>query len=555
MSRPRLLFCYPARKQTFRENDVRLVMAVHLWLRAETKPNERRTHITPERCKDLVQAGKKNIRALTLFKIVYKIPSPASASLGWKFTIYFPIQVCLRLSIKKFTKNAIKKSNFKKRTRHPLHDTNLFPLLVSFRVQFKLKPHPQWSPLGMAPLGSWTSAPKGAFIVGLKELPETDDPVTHRHIFYAHAYKNQTGWAELLYRFVRGGGSIYDIEFMCDDTGKCVVPVFSTMAGLCGMAVGVIAWCHQQLNPDVALPSVSAYDNEDSMLNFVKSQLQDIAKKRGVAKVFPRILVVGALGRCGKGAIEMLLKMGIPKSNIAEWDIAETRAGGPFPEILQYDIFVNCILLTEVLVYPVERDFFYVVNGVKRNCGSILMYFYVFYALENSPVHYQGNPDISMDFLTRAMNLRSKEQSLPPPLLTPCLMFFGLTSENRYFPLIIIFIINMAHIFFMNRSLSIVVDISCDASSPNNPLPFYDTCTSFKEPTCRVKLNKSSKPLDVVAIDHFPSLLPRESSTRFADDSTPHLLKLTEVDSYPVWVNAKKMFDLKAAEAEALLKK
>ena len=41
----------------------------------------------------------------------------------------------------------------------------------------------------MAPLGSWTSAPKEAFIVGLKELPETDDPVTHRHIFYAHAYK------------------------------------------------------------------------------------------------------------------------------------------------------------------------------------------------------------------------------------------------------------------------------------------------------------------------------------------------------------------------------
>ena len=33
----------------------------------------------------------------------------------------------------------------------------------------------------------------------------------------------------------------------------------------------------------------------------------------GVAEVFPRILVVGALGRCGKGAIEMLLKMGIPK--------------------------------------------------------------------------------------------------------------------------------------------------------------------------------------------------------------------------------------------------
>ena len=36
--------------------------------------------------------------------------------------------------------------------------------------------------------------------------------------------KDQTGWAELLHRFVRGGGSIYDIEFMCDDTGKELTP-------------------------------------------------------------------------------------------------------------------------------------------------------------------------------------------------------------------------------------------------------------------------------------------------------------------------------------------
>ena len=33
------------------------------------------------------------------------------------------------------------------------------------------------------------------------------------------------------------------------------------------------------------------------------------------------------------------------------------------------------------------------------------------------------------------------------------------------------------------------------------------------------------------------------------------LLCFAQVDSYPVWVNAKKMFDLKSAEAEALLNK
>lgn len=112
---------------------------------------------------------------------------------------------------------------------------------------------------------------------------------------------------------MKGGGSIFDIEFMTDDNGKCVVPVFSTMAGLCGMAVGVIAWCHQQLNPDVALPSISAYDDEDQMLAFVKSKLKEIAKKKGVPEVFPRIFVIGALGRCGKGAVKMAHKMGVPK--------------------------------------------------------------------------------------------------------------------------------------------------------------------------------------------------------------------------------------------------
>ena len=44
--------------RVFVAENVRSIMAVHLWLRAEKKPNERRTHITPERCKDLVKAGE-----------------------------------------------------------------------------------------------------------------------------------------------------------------------------------------------------------------------------------------------------------------------------------------------------------------------------------------------------------------------------------------------------------------------------------------------------------------------------------------------------------------
>ena len=41
----------------------------------------------------------------------------------------------------------------------------------------------------MVPSGSWVSAPKEAVILGLKELPSSEDPITQRHIFFAHAYK------------------------------------------------------------------------------------------------------------------------------------------------------------------------------------------------------------------------------------------------------------------------------------------------------------------------------------------------------------------------------
>lgn len=45
-------------------------------------------------------------------------------------------------------------------------------------------------------------------------------------------------------------------------------------------------------SPDVALPPVSAYDNEDQMLTFVKSQLKEIAKRKGNLKVIECLVTV-----------------------------------------------------------------------------------------------------------------------------------------------------------------------------------------------------------------------------------------------------------------------
>ena len=41
----------------------------------------------------------------------------------------------------------------------------------------------------MVPAGSWITAPTEAIILGLKELPHCEDPISQRHIFFAHAYK------------------------------------------------------------------------------------------------------------------------------------------------------------------------------------------------------------------------------------------------------------------------------------------------------------------------------------------------------------------------------
>ena len=44
----------------------------------------------------------------------------------------------------------------------------------------------------MVPCGSWVNAPKDAYILGLKELPFCKEPISQKHIFFAHAYKVRT---------------------------------------------------------------------------------------------------------------------------------------------------------------------------------------------------------------------------------------------------------------------------------------------------------------------------------------------------------------------------
>lgn len=184
----------------------------------------------------------------------------------------------------------------------------------------------------IAPENTWPSAPKDAIVFGLKELPDDGTPLIHRHIMFGHAYKGQHSGAALLRRFNAGGGTLYDLEYLVDDTGRRVA-AFGYWAGFAGAAVAMRCWAAQARGTKAG--EVGVFHASNEMLNDLIEDLQASGAS------IPTAIVIGALGRVGTGASDLFEALGVP---VTKWDMEETASGGPFPEILAHDIFINCIL-------------------------------------------------------------------------------------------------------------------------------------------------------------------------------------------------------------------
>jgi len=361
-------------------------MAIHFWLRAEVKPLEKRTPITPENAKQLIAQGHT-------------------------------------ISVEKSADRCVSDKEYED-------------------VGCK-----------MVGTGTWESAPEGTIILGLKELPDSKSPLKHTHVYFGHCYKQQGGWDELLKRFISGNGTLLDLEFLVDDQGRRVA-AFGRSAGFIGAALGVKNWCTQQLTGE-PLGAVDYYSDSDALVADVRGDLKKAFEKTQKA---PKVMVMGALGRCGKGSVDFLEQAGV--KDIVRWDLPETQGKqGPFREIIEADVFINCIYLS----------------------GPIA-------------------PFINAQILQE------------------------------------------------KRNLSVVVDVSCDTSNPFNPVPIYKENTSFTHPCIRVMpKTQTNPPVDVISIDHLPSLVPLESSKEFSVLITPHLAIL---GNSPVWTRAVSLFTEKCALAQ-----
>ena len=294
-----------------------------------------------------------------------------------------------------------------------------------------------------APENSWPDAPRDAIIFGLKELPDDGTPLPHRHIMFGHAFKGQHSGKELLRRFKAGGGTLYDLEYLVDEAGRRVA-AFGYWAGFAGAAVSLMAWAAQQQG-GICAP-VGAYPGKDALLADLAARLDATGQPR------PRAIVIGALGRVGTGAADLCEAMDIA---VTKWDMEETASGGPFPEILDHDIFLNCI-----------------------------------FARPGTPV-----------FVPKS----------------------ALTAPRR---------------------LTVVGDIACDPDSDYNPVPIYSRATTWQAPAFRAH---ASPPLDVMAIDNLPSMLPVESSKDYADQLLPSLLTLSNLSS-GVWARAEAEYEKHLSE-------
>lgn len=94
------------------------------------------------------------------------------------------------------------------------------------------------------------------------------------------------------------------------------------------MATGIMTWCLQQQDRAAQLPTLSYYDDFTHLTNSMRGIMNKLMKSNFNSELLkgrkPKVLVIGALGRCGRGAVSLAEQVGLEP---IKWDLEETKAG------------------------------------------------------------------------------------------------------------------------------------------------------------------------------------------------------------------------------------
>ena len=142
-----------------------------------------------------------------------------------------------------------------------------------------------------------------------------------------------------------------DLEYLVNDDGRRVA-AFGRAAGMVGMAMGIIIWAKQVLGEK--LDRIEPWKNEKEMVADCIALIERAAPKSKYGKA-PKVIIIGALGRCGRGSVHIARQCKL--TEISQWDLDETKAGGPFEAVVnEHDIFVNCIRLMDPIPPFISMD-------------------------------------------------------------------------------------------------------------------------------------------------------------------------------------------------------
>lgn len=171
-------------------------------------------------------------------------------------------------------------------------------------------------------------------ILGLKELPLDFDSIAGKHIYFAHIFKGQENSLNCFQQLDKGNATLYDLEFLQNDQGRRVA-AFGYWAGYVGAALSLWQFSLQQSKGNIS--KLQTYDSKNQLLD-------EIARSLGHCQILPKSMVIGAKGRCGAGATGLLSHFNCA---ITKWDVEETQKGGPFPEIINHELLINCVYLSK----------------------------------------------------------------------------------------------------------------------------------------------------------------------------------------------------------------
>jgi saccharopine dehydrogenase (NAD+, L-lysine-forming) len=86
---------------------------------------------------------------------------------------------------------------------------------------------------------------------------------------------------------------------------QVILAYFIHLSGFAGAAISIDVYCHRKINGDSApYPPIKPYKNEGELIAYIKTRLALVDQK-------PNVFVMGALGRCGKGAVDLCKGVGL----------------------------------------------------------------------------------------------------------------------------------------------------------------------------------------------------------------------------------------------------